>query len=174
MFNTTIRCGIFNSPVQSLQGCYPVEAPFAVDVLQHRLVQTQLQTGLVKHLPLVRVAGDEPVHFHRLPLANPVAASLRLEETHSGAERLQQQHGALLGKSLNAPRSSSSATRGRQAAGLHQTEVIFSPPSSQKPGFLIPGYFNYIKVNKSRTEKTKRDKTGPSSNTTTTVTAKWM
>lgn len=65
------------------EGFHPVEAPFAVDVLKDGFVQPQFQTGLVEHLPLVRVPGDQPVDFHRLALTDPVAASLRLrQETH--------------------------------------------------------------------------------------------
>ena len=51
--------------------------------LQHGFVQAQLETGPVEHLPLVRVARDQPVHLHRLVLTNPMAASLGLDtSTH--------------------------------------------------------------------------------------------
>jgi len=59
---------------------HPVEASFAVDVLKDGFVQPQLQTGLVKHFPLVRVPGDQPVDFHRFALANPMAACLSLDQ----------------------------------------------------------------------------------------------
>ena len=52
--------------------------------LQHSLVQAQLQAGLVKHLPLVGVPGDQPVDLDRLRLANPVAAGLGLERRGAG------------------------------------------------------------------------------------------
>lgn len=63
---------------------HPVEASFAVDVLEDGFVQSQLQTGLVEHFPLVRVPGDQPVDFHRFALANPVAACLGLIWNGSG------------------------------------------------------------------------------------------
>lgn len=68
---------------------YPVETSFAVDVLEDGFIQAQLQTGLVKHLPLVGVAGDESVDLHSLPLANPMTASLGLQGNTEG-ERLSR------------------------------------------------------------------------------------
>ncbi|KAF3832328.1 hypothetical protein F7725_025993 [Dissostichus mawsoni] len=50
----------------------------ATHALQHRFVQAQLEAGAIKHLPLVRVPGDQTVHLHCLVLTNPVAASLGL------------------------------------------------------------------------------------------------
>lgn len=52
----------------------------AAHALQHGLVQAQLQAGLVKHLPLVAVPGDQPVDLHRLGLADAVASSLGLDD----------------------------------------------------------------------------------------------
>lgn len=60
---------------------HPVETALAVDVLQNSFVQSQFQTGLVKHLPLVRVSSYKAIHFYRFALTNPVAASLSLWET---------------------------------------------------------------------------------------------
>lgn len=57
---------------------YSIEASFTVDVLKDGFVQSQLETGFVKHFPLIRVSGDQPVDFHRFALANPVAACLGL------------------------------------------------------------------------------------------------
>lgn len=65
-------------PAPLWQPTYPVGAALAVDVLQHSLIQAQFQAGLVKHLPLVGVPGDEAIDLHRLALPDPVAASLSL------------------------------------------------------------------------------------------------
>lgn len=48
--------------------------------LEDGLVQAQLQTGLVEHLPLVAVPGNQPVDLDRLGLANTMTASLGLED----------------------------------------------------------------------------------------------
>lgn len=48
--------------------------------LQHGLVEPQLQTGLVEHLPLVAVPGDQTVDLDRLRLADTMTSGLGLEE----------------------------------------------------------------------------------------------
>lgn len=48
--------------------------------LEHSLVEPQLQTGLVKHLSLVAVSGDQTVDLDRLGLANTVTPRLGLVE----------------------------------------------------------------------------------------------
>ena len=48
--------------------------------LQNGLIEPQFQTGLVEHLPLVAVPGDQPVDLHRLGLANTMTPGLGLEE----------------------------------------------------------------------------------------------
>lgn len=59
--------------------------------LKYSLVQSQLETGLVKHLPFVRVSGDEAVNLHSLALSNPVASSLCLRATaQNGHARIQK------------------------------------------------------------------------------------
>lgn len=65
---------------------HPVQASLAVNVLEDGFVQPQLQAGLVKHLPLIRVPGDQPVDLNRFALTNPVAASLGLASSRSGAK----------------------------------------------------------------------------------------
>lgn len=50
--------------------------------LQHSFIQTQLQTGLVKHLPFIRVPGDQAVNLHSFTLTDPVASSLGLREEY--------------------------------------------------------------------------------------------
>ncbi len=57
---------------------HPIETAFAVDVLQNSFIQSQFQTGLVKHLPLIGVSCDKAIHFYRFALTDPVAASLSL------------------------------------------------------------------------------------------------
>ena len=68
---------------------YPVGAGLlaAAHALQHGAVQTQLQAGLVQHLPLVRVPGDQAVHLDRLGLPDTVASRLGLEEGDRWRER---------------------------------------------------------------------------------------
>ena len=70
---------------------YPVGAGLlaAAHALQHGAVQTQLQAGLVQHLPLVRVPGDQAVHLHSLVLPDAVAASLSLE---AEAQRVRRRY----------------------------------------------------------------------------------
>lgn len=48
--------------------------------LKHGLVEPQLKTGLVKHLPLVAVPGDQTVDLDRLGLANTMTPGLSLDE----------------------------------------------------------------------------------------------
>lgn len=61
----------------------------ATHALQHSLVEPQLQTGLVKHLPLVAVPGDQAVDLDRLGLADTVTPCLGLvEEGHTRSETL--------------------------------------------------------------------------------------
>lgn len=62
------------------QGCdtHSIGAALAVDVLENSLVQTQLQAGLVKHLPLIGVPSDEAIHLHCFTLAYPVTSGLSL------------------------------------------------------------------------------------------------
>lgn len=57
---------------------HPIEASFTVDVLENGFVQSQFQTGLVKHFPLIRVPRNQSVDFHRFTLTNPMAACLGL------------------------------------------------------------------------------------------------
>lgn len=64
------------APLQ--QPTYPIGAALAVNVLQHGFIQAQLQAGLVEHLPLVGVPGDEAIDLHCLALPDPVATSLSL------------------------------------------------------------------------------------------------
>mmetsp|Transcript_20639 Transcript_20639/g.79043 ORF Transcript_20639/g.79043 Transcript_20639/m.79043 type:complete len:211 (-) Transcript_20639:787-1419(-) len=47
--------------------------------LEHCLVETELARGVLEHVLLVGVAGDQAVDLHRLRLANAVAARLRLD-----------------------------------------------------------------------------------------------
>ena len=42
------------------------------------MLEAELVVGRVEHVHLVRVFGAEPVHVHRLGLADPVAARHRL------------------------------------------------------------------------------------------------
>lgn len=68
-----------------LMSVYDVSHP-AVGVLssthalEDGLVEPQLQAGLVKHLPLVAVPGDQAVYLDRLRLADTMTPSLGLEE----------------------------------------------------------------------------------------------
>lgn len=48
--------------------------------LEDSLVEPQLQTGLVKHLPLVAVPGDQTVDLDSLGLADTMTPSLGLED----------------------------------------------------------------------------------------------
>lgn len=48
--------------------------------LEDSLVKPQFQTGLVEHLPLVAVSGDQTVDLDRLGLADTMTASLSLED----------------------------------------------------------------------------------------------
>lgn len=59
--------------------------------LEDGLVQAQLQTGLVEHLPLVAVPGNQPVDLDRLGLANTVTASLGLEDDTLTRSNIRQQ-----------------------------------------------------------------------------------
>lgn len=52
--------------------------------LEDGLVEPQLQAGLVEHLPLVAVPGDQTVYLDRLRLADTMAPSLGLEEEAFG------------------------------------------------------------------------------------------
>ena len=52
----------------------------AAHALEDGLVEPQLQTGLVEHLPLVAVPGDQAVDLDRLGLADTVTPGLGLEE----------------------------------------------------------------------------------------------
>lgn len=66
-------------PPGSPGSAHPVEASLAVYVLEDGLVQAQLQAGLVKHLPLVGVPGDQSVDLHGFALTNPVTPRLSLK-----------------------------------------------------------------------------------------------
>lgn len=69
------------SAVEQCAVSYPaVGVLSAAHALQDGLVQAQLQTGLVEHFPLVAVPGDEAVYLDGLGLANPMAASLGLQD----------------------------------------------------------------------------------------------
>lgn len=60
---------------------YPIGCVLsATHGLQHSFVKAQLEAGLVKHLPLIGVPGDQSVDLHCLALANPVASGLCLRE----------------------------------------------------------------------------------------------
>lgn len=96
----------------------PVDASFAVDVLEDGFIQAQLQAGLVKHLPLVGVAGDESVDLHRLPLANPMAAGLGLQGSTEG-EGLSCRE-AFEGIIIQRNRSKPRASPGRRTEGVLQ------------------------------------------------------
>lgn len=52
----------------------------ATHALEDGLVEPELQTGLVKHLPLVAVPGDQAVDLHRLGLADTMTSRLSLVE----------------------------------------------------------------------------------------------
>ena len=69
---------------------YPIGAGLlaAAHALQHGAVQTQLQAGLVQHLALVRVPGDQAVHLDCLGLTDTMATRLGLEEGDRWREML--------------------------------------------------------------------------------------
>lgn len=61
-------------------GSYPaVGILSSAHTLKHSFVQAQLQTGLVKHLPLVAVPGDQTVYFDGLGLTDSMTPGLSLE-----------------------------------------------------------------------------------------------
>ena len=66
---------------QKGKGSHPVDVALlvAAHALQDSPVQPQLQAGLVQHLPLVGVPGDQAVHLDGFGLADAVTPGLGLD-----------------------------------------------------------------------------------------------
>lgn len=94
--------------------------------LEHSLVEPELQTGLVEHLPLVAVPGDQAVDLDGLGLADTMTPSLGLEDNAFRRSKVVLE-GTLQHLKHFSLRSHVSTTRIKKTKNRRQSVIRFVP-----------------------------------------------